>query len=231
MYGMNAQVANDIGEALITGQNLTQFSLFATLPRDMKNQILSMVTVISVASSMEEAGRTISALALVSTELNRRFNDPQFCLRLIKHLASRFNISDEDAAKVLSLKEAKNRLTNQQRFTKLIWAPSYKYWQIPSAAFDEVLILIQSGTVDVNFTVNNMWGSRETPKFCTPLHVAISANRDCLEIIKFVHMLIKSGANPTLSCDGVTPLEYATKWSNKCPGTVKVIENAIKTRR
>jgi len=229
MYGMQPQVANSIGEALITDQNPAEFPQFAQLPKEIQNEILSMFTVLSVTNSLADAGQTISALAGVTKELDKKFNEPKFCLQLIKYLAAKFDCSDEDAAKALSFREAKNRLANQMQLAELI----YDFGDINTVdSVDQISNLLQTSNLDMTFTVNNE--RDESPRFCTPLHVAVSSNHTCADVIQIISLLLKNGANPRLSSDGITPLTYATSmkwvWGTKCPETVKVLARALKKR-
>src|SRR5690349_23118534 len=92
----------------------TSYSSFNNLPKEIQNIILSYVYMGANAKSVKEAGQAINSLAQVNNELNQFINDPQFCLQTIKHLAKKFNCTDETAALALNTTEAKRRLGIQK---------------------------------------------------------------------------------------------------------------------
>ena len=127
---------------------------FSDLPKEIQNEILSLLTINVNAESLETAAQTINALAQVNKELNALINEPIFCLRLIKVLAKKFNCSDDVVCKKLSTQEAKRRLDLQVQFFILC----QKDFDMVK---DKLADLCQQG-VDLEFTMYDM----------TPLMVA-----------------------------------------------------------
>ena len=80
---------------------------FITLPPEMQDRIIQLLSLNTTASTFKEAAFTINSLAQVNHELNELINDPQCCLKLIKSLAKKFNCSHEKVCQTLQTKEAK----------------------------------------------------------------------------------------------------------------------------
>jgi hypothetical protein len=117
---------------------------FTNLPKELKEIILGYLAMGTNATSVEEAGQAIKSLSHVNKELNQLINDPQFCLKLIKHLAKKFKCTDETAAIALNTKEAQRRLKIQREALQSINQIKYGY---------ETELLPQE--VDTNFTYGN----------------------------------------------------------------------------
>src|SRR5947207_2144726 len=64
---------------------------FTSLLPEIQQEIIGLLATTSTAQTLEEAARNISNLALVNTQLNAFINNPQFCLKIIKHLAETFD--------------------------------------------------------------------------------------------------------------------------------------------
>lgn len=88
---------------------------FTSLPKDMQNNIIQLLSIYATATSLESAAFTINSLAQVNKELNELINEPQFCLKIIKHLAIKFKCSDQEVAEALQTQEAKRRLKIQNQ--------------------------------------------------------------------------------------------------------------------
>src|SRR6266446_10297661 len=93
----------------------TNFAFNQLIP-ELKAYLIESLASMSTATTLEEATKTINALAQTNKELNQLINDPAFCLKLIKHLAQKFNCTDEKAAKTLQTKAAKERSELQSQF-------------------------------------------------------------------------------------------------------------------
>lgn len=89
------------------------------LPPEMQDKIMQLLTINTNAESLNVAAQTINSLAQANKELNEYINDSEFCLKLIKHLAEKFNCSDQEVAEALQTKEAKRRLTMQKKLLHL----------------------------------------------------------------------------------------------------------------
>ncbi len=89
------------------------FFAFGDLPSDTQLTIVSFLGEYTSAKTLQEAGHIINLLAQTSTHLEQFINNSQNCLQLIKNLAKRFDVSDEEAAKALQTRQAKRRLQIQ----------------------------------------------------------------------------------------------------------------------
>ena len=197
---------------------------FTDLPKEMQNQIIYFLSLNTTATTLKEAVDTINSLTKVNKELNELLNKPDVCLQIIKHLAIKFNYSDEQVAAELQTKESQRRLELQHQL-KLICMNINDL-----ANFDS---LYEQG-VDLNFTY-----STKTPNlFVTPLMIAgwsnileklcsmknkgldinqrnnngetafmMNVNRKSPELSKF-SILLNAGADPEIPNNaGLTPLQ------------------------
>lgn len=163
-----------VGDIILGTASLTILSQpnepfeFTALPPEIQDKIIQLLSLNTTATSLKEAAKTINSLAQVNKELNQQINDPQFCLRIIKHLAQKFNCSDQEAAKTLQTQEAKRRFYLQNQLYIRCSTPfGAPYPQNPSSL--DLDFLLSQG-VDLNFTYNT-----RTPKlFYTPLMITIS---------------------------------------------------------
>lgn len=110
-----------IGDILLGNIQLqpTESSPLQQLPPEIQGKIINFILLNNRANSVTTCGQIINNLARVNKELNELINDPRFCLQLIKHIAQRFNCSDETAAKALQTQAAKQRLAIQQEFERI----------------------------------------------------------------------------------------------------------------
>ena len=90
-------------------QVLTESSNFIQLPKEIRNEIIKLVSLNNTAPSLEYAAKTINALSLVNKDLNETINDPIFCLKLIKHLSIKFDRANMDVCKILPKRAAHDR--------------------------------------------------------------------------------------------------------------------------
>ena len=127
---------------------------FTQLPKDMRDQIILLLTLDTQASSLKEAAKTINSLAQVNKELNKFINDPVFCLKLIKHLAEKFNCTDEEAAEELHIQEAKRRLKIQHQLLYMLLNGCY-YIKNETVITPEATLFLDSAYeqgIDLGFT-------------------------------------------------------------------------------
>lgn len=128
---------------------------FLELPQDVQKIIIALLAENSAATSLQAAAQTINSLAQTDKYLHQLINDPQFCLKLIKHLAETFDCSDEIAAKALQTQEAKHRLNMQKQFETLFLKKDFGQTE-----FDEFNLLYATYKkhnifIDLNFTYGN----------------------------------------------------------------------------
>jgi hypothetical protein len=123
---------------------------FAELPHEMQYYVIDLLAKTSTATTVQEAGKMINALAQTNKELHTLINNPQFCLKIIKNLAQQFKCSDQDAAASLQTQEAKKRLNVQLQFLELF---KKKKSSIIHTEFGP-LYAMYKGYVDLNFTYN-----------------------------------------------------------------------------
>lgn len=127
-----------------TSSPTTLENRLASLPADIKKVILGYLAMTDHATSIQEASQAIRSLSEVNKEVNQLINDPQFCLKIIKHLAKKFNCTDETAAKSLHTKEAIHRLAIQREARTNT-----------RKAMESLTTELLSKEVDANFTYNN----------------------------------------------------------------------------
>ena len=161
---------------------------FTDLPKDMQNQIIYFLGSYTTATTLKEAAFTINSLAQVNNELNAFINDPKFCLQVIKHLAHKFNCSDEEAAEALKTKEAKRRLMLQRALKNcLMYSDNPKDMPI--------------GDIDFNFTYFDV-----KEKQLTPLMIALKYNYSMIQ-----PLLLQGADINTANSDGITALMFAVE--------------------
>jgi len=85
-----------------------------SLPPEIQYKVFNLLFSNIHAPTLTIAARTINTLAQVNKELYNLINNSQFCLKLIKYFAHRFDCSDETVAIALQTKEAQQRLTIQK---------------------------------------------------------------------------------------------------------------------
>jgi len=125
---------------------------FMNLPKEMQHYIIGLLITISSADNIDEATEAIRALTRVNHALHDLINEPKFCLKLIKSLAKKLDIADEEAAKKLQILEAQRRLKLQQEFLKSIYSLKNKTNEEVENTLND---FIKRGA-DVNFTyINN----------------------------------------------------------------------------
>src|SRR5579872_6915442 len=89
---------------------------FTKLPKEMQLEIISALASNSTAKTLQEAAKTIRALAVTNKYLNESINNPQFCLQIVKHLSQRFDCANDVAAAALQTIEGKKRFAIQGLF-------------------------------------------------------------------------------------------------------------------
>jgi len=155
---------------------------FTELPKDVQNTIINLLTINISAQNLREAAQTINALAQVNKELNTLINNPNFCLKIIKVLALKFNCSDEEAAAALKTQEAKNRLFIQKQFLIMCQNKNFDEQEF------NILYKTYKGYVDLNFIYVIKRHAQQFPG--TLLYLA-TANRSC----PFIKILLNHGAD------------------------------------
>jgi hypothetical protein len=132
--------------------------LFHKVPLDLKEHIVfNIINTDSRLNQLEPIINTIKNLASLDSELAQKLREPEFCLKIIKAIANRFNIPDFDVAKKLDTDGAKECLKKHNiSFSgterQLLEAENYD-------AFDRVITkfenFIKDKNVDLNFTKEN----------------------------------------------------------------------------
>jgi ankyrin repeat protein len=230
---------------------------FTDLPKEIQDQIILLLSLNSTATSLKEAVDTINSLAKVNHKLNKLINNPKFCLQIIKHLAIKFNYSNEQVAAELQTKESLRRLDFQHQLKILCTTPTGIISPIKDIPSLEVLC--EQG-IDLNFTYNS-----KIPKLSvTPLMMAsigVSNNAMLIKLCSMgsnllnidqrnengdtalmlaiehgmthsnIKLLLDAGADPELANNnGLTPLQAAEKkWPNY-PLVKELIQNAIEKK-
>jgi hypothetical protein len=172
---------------------------FADLSPEMQYYFIQLISTTSNAMSLQEAGKTINALAQTNPELNQIINEPKFCLKLIKNLAQQFNCSDQEAAEALQTQAAKNRLFIQKQFLTLCKKENFNQ-QVFNDLYEQY-----KGYVDLNFTLYLFeFGS----KFKLTLLSRGALDNNC----PLIETLLSHGANinQTITSKGMTALGIAT---------------------
>ena len=104
-----------------------QTSTFAELPQEIQDRIIDLLIKSSTTDSLEAAGIAINTLTGINWALYALINNPQFCLQLIKHLAMKFNCSDEEVAQALAVHEAEKQLKLQKKLDSELISIQKKY--------------------------------------------------------------------------------------------------------
>lgn len=186
-------------EPLQQGRSFDPFN-FTGLPEDVRNTIIMLLGENSSATSLHVAAQAINALAQTSKELHQLINDPQFCLKIIKHLAEQFNCSDEAAAQALQTKEAKHRLNMQNQFKMLFLqkdAFNKEEFNLLYAKYKELGMFI-----DLNFTYGNDDNKQTLLLIASTLQQDNTAKVECLLNTNAVNVncVNKYGFTPLMLC-------------------------------
>ena len=171
---------------------------FTELPPEMQYYFTKLIAQSSTATTVEEAGKIINALAQTNKELHEVINNPLFCLRVIKNLAQQFACSDQEAAEALQTKEAKHRLEIQKQFLILCQQEDFN-----EQAFN-LLYEQHKEYVDLNFTfyILNPQGKAEIT-----LLLAVAINNNCPAI----QTILNHGADINkVTSNGETILMYTS---------------------
>ena len=199
---------------------------FTDLPQDMRNEIIGFLTVAITATSLEKAAQTINALSRVNKELNQKINESVFCLDLIKHLAKKFECSDEQAAEALQIEGSKKRLELQSNFVAAL----------SSSSKDKLELAIRNGA-DVNFTLRvvgtvpiinypkDTVKKVEKSSYSTPLIIVLLQNEPTKDM--YVKVLLDAGANPNIA-DGAGRTALDIINANKVPVSDDVMSEKSK---
>ena len=145
---------------------------FKELPPEMQYTFIQLLSSDIAATSLKEAADTITSLSLADKELNELINEPQFCLRLIKNLAYKFNLADDEVIEAFHIPEAQRRLEVQNKFYTICYE-----------LFQGKIIDFNTEGIDVDFTYEAWDGY-------TALMMAAIKN-NC----PMIQLLLKNGAN------------------------------------
>ncbi len=183
---------------------------FAYLPPEMQHYIVKLLSVSSNATSVQEAGKTINALAQTNTELNELINDPAFCLKIIKNLAKQFGCSDQEAAEALNTQEAKKRLGIQKKFFNLCFRDDSD-----DEEFFNVLYERYKDYLDLNFTCYFFVNQKKVTR--TYLMIA-ARNNNC----PLINIFLKYGADINIvTTHTLSALMFAV--NNECVDAVRCL--------
>lgn len=144
--------------------NKTQFN---DLPEDVV-KVIVLVNLEEEAQSIRSSMQIIADLSSVNKKLHELFNNPQFCLNLIKRFSSRYNLSNELVCKQFPTESAHKR--------NIIQKSLYALCQIEDPSANHFKDLLQSGA-DLQYT----YGDGQT--FKTPLIVALEKNSHAASFI------------------------------------------------
>ncbi|HLC07452.1 MAG TPA: ankyrin repeat domain-containing protein [Candidatus Babeliales bacterium] len=111
-----SQTAIDAIQKLVPIREVSNKESFNKLPKNKKATIISLITTNVNTESLDIAAHTINSLTQVNHELNQLINNPDYCLKVIKNLAQRFDCSDFVACAALQTQAAKQRLKIQKQF-------------------------------------------------------------------------------------------------------------------
>jgi ankyrin repeat protein len=193
---------NYIGDVLLNNVQFksNEYSPLEKLPLEIKSRIASLLLMNTTTDTLKTCAKTISTLAQINRELNESINNPQFCLKLIKHLAKKFNCSDETVTMALQTHESHNRLKIQKLLEKLLCKKSFNEKTINS------FYKKYKNYVDLNFTYQTYGDSdfKNTPLFCA----AKTINNNSAAKIKWllnshavdVNCANKFGLTPLMEC-------------------------------
>ena len=148
------------------------------LPPEDASHIAGFLITNKNAQTLEDAAYTIKSLSLTTKELNEMINNPEFCLKLIKYLAQKFNCYDQQIAEALNIPEAQRRLELQNELLKAIVNNN-----------NAMIIKLCQADIDLNFTYFLRLPETE-PKGCTALMYAISTG-NC----DIIQLLVDNGAH------------------------------------
>jgi len=133
--------------------------------------------------SLNDAGMLISAFTQANQALAKSFNGSSTCLFIIKKLSDRFDCSDQQAAEILSIQAARNRLYLQNTFQSYCKGFAHPY-DDNNKTMNSRFAKLKRDNVDFNFSYSD--GCR------TGLMVALSLTDPEPEAAKY---LILNGAN------------------------------------
>lgn len=136
----------DIADALLGKIEVNSNDFLQDLSPEIKATISTFLLPYQKAHSLKDINQTLTSLAKVNKALYALINNPDFCLKLIKHFAQKFNCSDEVAAQALHTQEAQNRLHVQKLF-EILFAEE----QFDEEEFDNHFEKY-ANYIDLNFT-------------------------------------------------------------------------------
>jgi hypothetical protein len=161
---------------------------FTGLPAEDASHIASFLITNKNAQSLEVVAMTINSLAQVNTQLNKLINGDNFCLQLIKHLAKKFNCSDETAAMALRTEGAKKRLKYQRLFEglfKSVTSSSIQEVPFNKKQFDGYYKRYQK-YIDLNFTYKSSKHKDIDHKYTLLLFAAEGGGSNGIEKVKWL---------------------------------------------
>lgn len=182
---------------------------FKGLLPEVQKIIIGLIISGAQAETLDVAARSIDALSLVNKDLNKTFNHPLYCSKIIKSLAKRFDTSDQAVCEYLNIPAARNIFKNQMTFL-LICRNS----NIGQAEQNRQLIdFLENNPVDLNFTYE--------PNRTSLIIFAITSRS-----LNILELLLQNGADPEqANKTNTTPLIWAKDFNN--PEAIRLIEEAI----
>jgi hypothetical protein len=182
---------------------------FKGLLPEVQKIIIGLIISGAQAETLESAARSIDALSLVNKDLNKTFNHPLYCSKIIKSLAKRFDTSDQAVCEYLHIPAAKTIFKNQMQFLMIC-----RNTNIGQADQNQEFInFFMNNPVDLNFTYEPNRGNL--------IIFAIASNS-----LNILQLLLQNGADPEqANKKNITPLMWANSYSNQ--QAIKLIEEAI----
>jgi hypothetical protein len=215
--GQTAMEESELGELniyiseVLLGHKSHRSWILEKFPRDVQNQIIGLLSINDTTNSLNVCAQITNSLAQVNKELNAIINEPYFCLRLIKHLAQRFNSSDFTVADRLKTKEARRRILLQRQLKDMCYESSRG--RTSDEYCNKIQPLLEQG-VDLEFTYTT---DRFLNTFITPLMLA-SINQK----LPLIECLLQKGSNINqITNDGKTTLILITESPDARSTTIK----------
>lgn len=159
-----------LGQAEIQPLLEPNSSVFSTLSPEIFEKIILLLSLHNNAESLEESAKAISSLAQVNKELNELINDSDFCLRLIKILAKKFNLTNQEVAQKLQTQETQRRCEIQNKLYNAIIKDKTNN-----------IINLYTPDIDLEFTYNDT--NQYLTKIVTPLMLAAIYSADTIPFL------------------------------------------------
>lgn len=170
---------------------MDQLHPFHNLPIELKMRMV--FDVIGTSDSLEKAIEKIKTLASTDGLLAKKLNASQFCLQVIKQLAKKFDISDEEAARMFGTTEAIRRLEKlQDPLHKAIGDAKMAARKANIAEKNTAIALIKTLIINQQADVNFVYEG-----YATPLFLLVSCISDLKhDVIELITLFLKYGGDP-----------------------------------